>query len=147
MTPLDKPVRREVLIEGVAHTLTIDPDGGTATIDEDVAGEGTLVITNGTLAVNSTATNSVRLKVAASGVLELPDNLNFGSLELQSGSAIVPPVDLKNRYGWQTVLVAADGVTASGCTLPAGYEMRTETVEGGVALQLRFVRGIRLIIR
>ena len=27
MTPLDKPVRREVLIEGVAHTLTIDPDG------------------------------------------------------------------------------------------------------------------------
>lgn len=27
MTPLDKPGRREVLIEGVAHTLTIDPDG------------------------------------------------------------------------------------------------------------------------
>lgn len=27
MTPLDKPIRREVQIEGVAYTLTIDPDG------------------------------------------------------------------------------------------------------------------------
>ena len=27
MTPLDKPVRREVQIEGVAYTLTLDPDG------------------------------------------------------------------------------------------------------------------------
>ena len=127
--------------------LTVDPDGGTATIGEDVAGEGALVITNGTLAVNSSATNSVNLKVAASGVLALPNNLNVGSLELQSGSAIVPPADLKSRHGWQTVLVAADGVTVSDCMLPACYEMRTETVEGGVALQLRFVHGIRLIIR
>jgi hypothetical protein len=127
--------------------LTLDAGGNTATIDEDVAGEGTLVITNGTLAVNSSATNSVGLKVAASGVLVLPNNLNFGSLELQTGSAIVPPANLKNRRGWQTVLVAPDGVTDSGCTLPAGYEMRTETVEGGVALQLRFMHGTRLIVR
>ena len=127
--------------------LTLDAGGNTATIDEDVAGEGTLVITNGTLAVNSSVTNSVGLKVAASGVLVLPNNLNFGSLELQSGSAIVPPADLKSRHGWQTVLVAADGVSVSDCALPACYEMRTETVEGGVALQLRFVRGTRLIVR
>ena len=127
--------------------LTLDAGGNTATIDEDVAGEGTLVITNGTLAVNSSATNGVSLKVADGGVLALPNNLNFGSLELQSGSAIAPSADLKNRRGWQTVLVAADGVTASGCTLPAGYEMRTETVEGGVALQLRYVHGAKFIVR
>ena len=126
--------------------LTLDAGGNTATIDEDVAGEGTLVITNGTLAVNSTAASSVNLKVAAEGVLALPNNLNFGSLELMPGSAIMPPADLKNRRGWQTVLVAADVVAASGCALPVGYEMRTETVEGGVALQLRFVRGGTLVV-
>ncbi|MDH5834840.1 hypothetical protein [Luteimonas kalidii] len=27
MTPLDKPLRREVLIDGKPHTLTLDPDG------------------------------------------------------------------------------------------------------------------------
>ena len=27
MTPLDKPLRRELDIEGQAYTLTIDPDG------------------------------------------------------------------------------------------------------------------------
>lgn len=27
MTPLDKPLRREVLIEGQPYTLTLDPDG------------------------------------------------------------------------------------------------------------------------
>lgn len=27
MTPLDKPLRRELEIEGVAYTLTVDPDG------------------------------------------------------------------------------------------------------------------------
>ena len=27
MTPLDKPLRRELDIEGEAYTLTIDPDG------------------------------------------------------------------------------------------------------------------------
>ena len=126
--------------------LTVDPDGGTATIAEDVAGEGSLVITNGTLAVNSSATNSVNLKVAASGVLALPNNLNVGSLELQTGSAIVPPAVLENLRGWQTVLVAADGVTDSGCSLPAGYKMRTKSVEGGVALQLRMC-GTKIIIR
>ena len=80
-------------------------------------------------------------------MLALPNNLNFGSLELQPGSAIVPPAGLENRRGWQTVLVVSDGVTDSGCTLPAGYEMRTETVDGGVALQLRFVHGFTLIFR
>ena len=127
--------------------LTVDPDGGAATIDEDVAGEGALVITNGTLAVNSSAANGVSLKVAAGGVLALSNNLNFGSLELQAGSAIAPSADLKDRHGWQTVLVAADGVTDSGCALPAGCEMRTEAVEGGVALQLRFVQGSKFIVR
>ena len=127
--------------------LTVDPDGGIATIDEDVAGEGTLVITNGTLAVNSSASNGVSLKVAADGVLVLPNNLNFGSLELQTGSAIVPPTDLENRHGWQTVLVTADGVTVFDCALPSGYEMRTENVAGGVALQLRFVHGGKFIVR
>ena len=126
--------------------LTVDPDGGAATIDEDVAGEGALVITNGTLAVNSSAANGVSLKVAAGGVLALSNNLNFGSLELQAGSAIAPSADLKDRHGWQTVLVAADGVTDSGCALPAGCEMRTEAVEGGVALQLRFVQGSKFIV-
>ncbi len=27
MTPLDKPLRRELLIEGRAYTLTVDPTG------------------------------------------------------------------------------------------------------------------------
>ena len=27
MTPLDKPLRRELDIEGTAYTLTVDPDG------------------------------------------------------------------------------------------------------------------------
>lgn len=27
MTPLDKPLRREVLVEGQPYTLTLDPDG------------------------------------------------------------------------------------------------------------------------
>lgn len=27
MTPLDKPLRRELLVDGQAYTLTIDPDG------------------------------------------------------------------------------------------------------------------------
>lgn len=27
MTPLDKPLRREVDIDGKPHTLTLDPDG------------------------------------------------------------------------------------------------------------------------
>lgn len=27
MTPLDKPLRREVQVDGRAYTLTIDPDG------------------------------------------------------------------------------------------------------------------------
>ena len=27
MTPLDKPLRRELDIEGIAYTLTVDPDG------------------------------------------------------------------------------------------------------------------------
>ena len=27
MTPLDKPLRRELAIDGRAYTLTIDPDG------------------------------------------------------------------------------------------------------------------------
>lgn len=27
MTPLDKPLRRELEVEGRAYTLTIDPDG------------------------------------------------------------------------------------------------------------------------
>ena len=27
MTPLDKPLRRELDIEGAAYTLTVDPDG------------------------------------------------------------------------------------------------------------------------
>ena len=127
--------------------LTLDAGGNTATIDEDVAGEGTLVVTNGTLVVNSTAANNVNLKVAANGILNLPSVLNFGSLELQPGSSVVPPVDLKNRHAWQTVLVAADGVTVSDCALPAGYEMRTETVEGGVALQLRFMHGTKIFVR
>ena len=127
--------------------LTLDAGGYTATIDEDVVGEGTLVVTNGTLAVNSSSTNDVTLKVVANGVLALPNNLNFGSLELQSGSSIAPSSSLRNQHAWQTVLVAADGVTASGCTLPAGFEMRTVPVSGGVALQLRFVHGIRFLIR
>ena len=127
--------------------LTLDAGGYTATIDEDVVGEGTLVITNGTLAVNSSATNDINLKVAADGVLALPNNLNFGSLELQSGSSIAPSSSLRNQHGWQTVLVAADGVTAFGCTLPTGFEMRTVPVSGGVALQLRFVHGAKFLIR
>ncbi len=127
--------------------LTLDVGGNTATIDEDVVGEGTLVVTNGTLAVNSSATSDVNLKVAADGILALPNNLNVGSLEMQDGSSIEPPSGIRNQTGWQTVLVAADGVTASGCTLPTGFEMRTVSVAGGVALQLRYVHGIRLIIR
>ncbi len=27
MTPLDKPMRREVLVDGQPYTLTLDPDG------------------------------------------------------------------------------------------------------------------------
>ena len=27
MTPLDKPLRRELTIEGTAYTLTVDPEG------------------------------------------------------------------------------------------------------------------------
>jgi hypothetical protein len=127
--------------------LTLDAGGNTATIDEDVVGEGTLVVTNGTLTVNSTAANNVNLKVAANGILNLPNVLNFGSLELQAGSAIVPSADMENQRGWQTVLVAADGVTVAGCALPANYQMRTKAVEGGVALQLRHLRGTLLIFR
>ena len=127
--------------------LTLNAGGNTATIDEDVVGEGTLVITNGTLAVNSTTANDVNLKVAANGILNLPNVLNFGSLELQAGSAIVPSADMENQRGWQTVLVAADGVTVAGCALPANYQMRTKAVEGGVALQLRHLRGTLLIFR
>ena len=146
VTTASAAAARALTVEKGAE-LTIDAGGYTATIDEDIAGEGALVITNGTLAVNSTATNDVTLKVAASGVLALPNNLNVGSLELQDGSSIAPFSSLKNQRGWQTVLVAADGVTASGCTLPAGFEMRTASVEGGVALQLRYVHGSKFIIR
>jgi hypothetical protein len=127
--------------------LTVDPDGGAATIDEDVAGEGTLVVTNGTLVVNSTAANNVNLKVAANGILNLSSVLNFGSLELQPGSSVVPPVDLKNRHAWQTVLIAVDSVEVSDCKLPSGIEMRTVPVEGGVALQMKYMRGMKLVIR
>ena len=127
--------------------LTLDAGGNTATIDENIVGEGTLVITNGTLAVNSTAANDVNLKVAADGVLALPNNLNFGSLELQSGSSIAPSSSLKNQHGWQTALVASDGVTVYDCTLPTGFEMRTVPVANGVALQLKYVHGSKFIIR
>ena len=127
--------------------LTLDAGGHVATIDEDVVGEGTLVITNGTLAVNSTTTNDVALKVAAQGVLALPNNMVVGSLELQAGSSIAPPSSLKNQRGWQTVLVASDGVTATDCTLPTGFEMRTAPVAGGVALQLRYAHGCMFIIQ
>ena len=127
--------------------LTLDVGGNTAIIDEDVIGEGTFVVTNGTLAVNSTATNNVSLKVAADGVLALSNNLNVGSLELQAGSSIEPPSYIRNQSGWQTVLFAADGVTSSGCTLPVGIEMRTVPAAGGVALQLRHVHGTGIFIR
>ena len=148
--------------------LTLDAGGHTATIDEDVSGEGTLVITNGTLAVNSTAANDVTLKVAANGTLAMSDDLNFGSLEMEAGSAVsfangktvnlsgsadisgatvVLPSGMSGQRGWKTVLVAADGVNVSGCTLPPGFEMRTENVTGGVALQLRYLHGINIIIR
>ena len=148
--------------------LTLDAGGHTATIDEDVSGEGTLVITNGTLAVNSTAASDVTLKVAANGTLAMSDDLNFGSLEMESGSAVsfangktvnlsgsadisgatvVLPPGMSGQRGWKTVLVAADGVNVSGCTLPPGFEMRTENVTGGVALQLRYLHGVNIIIR
>ena len=148
--------------------LTLDAGGRTATIDEDVAGEGTLVVTNGTLAVNSAAANDVTLKVAAGGALALPCDLDFGALEMQPGSsvafvdgrtvslsgpadlagvAIEPPPGLRDRRGWQTVLVAGGGVSASGCKLPVGFELRTASAEGGVALQLRCVHGIMLIVK
>ncbi|MBQ3288641.1 MAG: hypothetical protein IJH50_04455 [Kiritimatiellae bacterium] len=148
--------------------LTLDAGGHAATIDEDVSGEGTLVITNGTLAVNSTAASDVTLKVAANGTLAMSDDLNFGSLEMESGSAvsfangktvnlsgsadisgatIYTPSSMCSQRGWKTVLVAADGVNVSDCTLPAGFEMRTENVTGGVALQLKYLHGINIIIR
>ena len=127
--------------------LTLDVGGNTATIDEDVVGEGTLVVTNGTLTVNSSATSDVNLKVAADGILALPNDLNVGSLELQAGSSIEPPSYIRNQSGWQTVLFAADGVTSSGCTLPVGIEMRTVPAAGGVALQLRHVHGTGIFIR
>ncbi|MBR2837687.1 MAG: hypothetical protein IKE55_02785 [Kiritimatiellae bacterium] len=158
----------QVTVYKPGAVLTLDAGGRTATIDEDVAGEGTLVVTNGTLAVNSAAANDVTLKVAAGGALALPCDLDFGALEMQPGSsvafvdgrtvslsgpadlagvAIEPPPGLRDRRGWQTVLVAGGGVSASGCKLPVGFEMRTAAAEGGVALQLRCVHGIMLIVK
>ena len=148
--------------------LTVDPDGGTAVFAEMLAGEGALAITNGTFAINSAATNDVTLKVAAGAALALSDDLNFGALDMQPGSSIAfadgrtvnlsgsadlsgvtisPPPSMGSRRAWQTVIAAAGGVNASDCTLPVGFELRTASVEGGVALQLRSVHGIRIIIR
>ena len=148
--------------------LTVDPDGGTATFVEMLVGEGALVITNGTFAINSSATNDVTLKVAAGAALVLSDDLNFGTLDMQSGSSITfadgkdvnlsgsadlsgatiyTPSSMCSQRGWQTVLVAAGGVNVSDCTLPANFKVRTASVAGGVALQMRYVHGSMFIVR
>jgi hypothetical protein len=127
--------------------LTFEANGNVVTFDEDISGEGTLVFKNGTLVVNSSEANNVDLKIADGGVLKLSDVLNFGSLEVQSGASILPAEDLKESLGWQTVLIAVDSVEVSDCKLPSGIEMRTVPVEGGVALQMKYMRGMKLIIR
>lgn len=128
-------------------TLTFEANGNVVTFDEDISGEGTLVFKNGTLVVNSSEANNVDLKIADGGVLKLSDVLNFGSLEVQSGASILPAEDIKDSLGWQTVLIAVDSVEVSDCKLPSGIEMRTVPVEGGVALQMKYMRGMKLVIR
>lgn len=114
----------------------LDPQGGTATINETVSGEGTLAITNGTLVLNA-ATDSETVKVAAcaDSIVAIAANQRLAELSLAPGAkatvAAEVTLDQLSAAGAQIDLGSTQMLKMTGDVDVSGVDFVATTATGG----------------
>lgn len=85
----------------------LDPQGGTATLNEAVSGEGTLAITNGTLVLNAASTaDGATVAVSGGAKLQINADQTLAGLSLATGATVTV-----------SSAVTLDSLVAAGATI------------------------------
>ena len=160
--PASAAADRALVVER-GSVLTVDAGGFAATFADPVKGEGTLVVSNGTVKLSGGAADLAKVRLEATGTLETEEGLSLGAIvsaggtvrftDLEpialSGAADVTGLKFEFADGaparWTTLLTAPSITgTVAGSD---DYKTRIVETDGGYALQGRMVSGVLLLVR